>query len=119
MIERVRVSDLRPGGNSPFVANAFFAPAVSWLRLASTPNEPHFGSLAEKWRRTASSGPALGLVLFVAPHKVVERLMAARELGLGSRGPDPKGPWAALDALGCEPRVALELAKQRVWLLRR
>ena len=53
--------------------------------------------------------PGYGLVLLVAPHKVVERLMAARELGLGSRGPDPKGPWTALDALGGEPRVALEL----------
>jgi hypothetical protein len=35
--------------------------------------------------------------------------MAARELGLGSRGPDPKGTWAALDALGGEPGVASEL----------
>jgi hypothetical protein len=46
VVERVRVRGLRRGGDSPFVANAFFAPAVSWLRLAS--NEPHFGSLAEK-----------------------------------------------------------------------
>jgi hypothetical protein len=56
----------------------------------------------------ASSGPALR----IAPHKVVERLTAARELGLGSRGPDPKGPWAALDALGGEPGVALELGDE-------
>jgi hypothetical protein len=33
---------------------------------------------------------------------------ATRELGLGSRGLNPKGPWAALDALGGEPGVALE-----------
>jgi hypothetical protein len=50
-----------------------------------------------------------GLVLFVPPHKVVERLVGARELGLGSRGPDPKSPWTALDSLGGASRVALEL----------
>jgi hypothetical protein len=38
--------------------------------------------------------------------------MAARELGLGSRGPDPKGPWAALDALGEQPLVPFELSEE-------
>jgi hypothetical protein len=38
---------------------------------------------------------------------------APQRCGLGSRGPDPKSPWTALDALGGEPRVALELGGQR------
>jgi hypothetical protein len=39
--------------------------------------------------------------------------MAAGEFGLGSRGPERLGPWTALDTVGDEPRIALELGGQR------